>query len=348
LKISLQVFFGWKLCGICLCICALSLAPQKETLAAKPSTENVKTAERCAKGAIILGALREVRRNQAKLLDRERTGYFQRRADFATEDPRLQKLMLDKLYSSAPQVIDGFFSNSRPENLEKLFSIFSRQGRQVSGTLTDHLLLGILSTGPLHALESSRIDEFYEPLRRMLIKTHGKAIRRESNYRLLEGTQAGAANDVIMGILNEHFVEKVLRGSFDRARGDHLNADAKFYFMLVIFDRLVADTRRAYRARSRGGDLPSLSLDFETDPEDTQTSSLSPEAKDLLLELFSLLEKEDQDIFRRSFVDNKSDRLVAKDLGLPPGTLKSRIRRAKSRWAELLEEHEVSIDDFRQ
>lgn len=102
---------------------------------------------------------------------------------------------------------------------------------------------------------------------------------------------------------------------------------------------IARNLRIDYLRRQRPAEQIGLTLEEESDPSpDGEANLLASERDDTLREALANLSAEQATIVRLSFYQDKAHSEIARELGLPLGTVKSRVRLALARLRALLEE----------
>ena len=113
-------------------------------------------------------------------------------------------------------------------------------------------------------------------------------------------------------------------------------------------NRYVVQNRERKRTTSMdsppGGDEDAPARDFADDAIDPREAASGRELQRLLLERLQLLEPEWRDVLLLRFVEDQSYEEISDALGLPLGTVKSRINRARGMLKELMKD---VMDDLR-
>lgn len=149
--------------------------------------------------------------------------------------------------------------------------------------------------------------------------------------------------------LYEHFAPRVksflMKGGLPESQADELAQET----MLTVWDKAAlfnpvkasASTWIFTLARNKKIDqlrrrifqeTPSDALDLLETPDDSaEQSMMDSEAVEALAEAMDSLPEDQVDLLKKSFFENKSHGDIARETGLPLGTIKSRIRLALQR-----------------
>ncbi|MBV8191863.1 MAG: sigma-70 family RNA polymerase sigma factor [Alphaproteobacteria bacterium] len=117
--------------------------------------------------------------------------------------------------------------------------------------------------------------------------------------------------------------------SFDRRR-----ASAATWIYAIARNKRIDLARRASRPAIETDDWLAV---FATEEEDADKSVLAGQTYSRVKELLDDLSAEQLLVIRKAFFEDKTHSAIAHELGLPLGTVKSRIRLALSRLRERLE-----------
>jgi RNA polymerase sigma-70 factor (ECF subfamily) len=117
--------------------------------------------------------------------------------------------------------------------------------------------------------------------------------------------------------------------SFDRRR-----ASAATWIYAIARNKRIDLARRSARPVLSADDWLSV---FAVEEEDADKSVLTGQTYSRVKELLEGLSAEQLLVIRKAFFEDKSHSVIAQDLGLPLGTVKSRIRLALGRLREKLE-----------
>lgn len=117
--------------------------------------------------------------------------------------------------------------------------------------------------------------------------------------------------------------------SFDRRR-----ASAATWIYAIARNKRIDLIRRSNRPAIETDDWLAV---FAADEADADTSVLAGQTYSRVKELLEDLSAEQLLVIRKAFFEDKSHSVIAQELGLPLGTVKSRIRLALGRLRERLE-----------
>lgn len=117
---------------------------------------------------------------------------------------------------------------------------------------------------------------------------------------------------------------------------DPASQGAPAWIFTIARNLRIDGIRRSARA---GNALPEAELEYLADPSDSQEALLSmQDEKTRVAAAISRLSNQQSAAIRMSFVEDRPHSEIAEALGIPLGTVKSRIRLATSRLRDLLEE----------
>jgi RNA polymerase sigma-70 factor (ECF subfamily) len=117
--------------------------------------------------------------------------------------------------------------------------------------------------------------------------------------------------------------------SFDRRR-----ASAATWIYAIARNKRIDLARRSSRPAIEADDWLAV---FAADAEDADKSVLAGQTYSRVKELLDDLSAEQLQVIRKAFFEDKTHSVIAQELGLPLGTVKSRIRLALGRLREKLE-----------
>jgi RNA polymerase sigma-70 factor (ECF subfamily) len=120
--------------------------------------------------------------------------------------------------------------------------------------------------------------------------------------------------------------------SFDRAR-----ASAATWIYAIARNKRIDLARRAGRATIETEDWLTV---FAAEEEDADKSILAGQTYSRVKELLGSLSAEQLLVIRKAFFEDKTHTAIAEELGLPLGTVKSRIRLALGRLRDALEKEQ--------
>jgi RNA polymerase sigma-70 factor (ECF subfamily) len=140
------------------------------------------------------------------------------------------------------------------------------------------------------------------------------------------GTDAEVAQDVAQEALIRVWRKAA---SFDRRR-----ASAATWIYAIARNKRIDLARRSSRPAIEADDWLVV---FAADDEDADKSVLAGETYSRVKELLDDLSAEQLLVIRKAFFEDKTHSVIAQELGLPLGTVKSRIRLALGRLREKLE-----------
>lgn len=134
----------------------------------------------------------------------------------------------------------------------------------------------------------------------------------------------------------EELTQEVLLTVWERAgRFDPARASASTWIFTIARNKLIDMRRREERAP-----VPEQSEELALDEEVLLESTQSAERRERLARALAELPPEQAEVLRRFYLQGRSHGEVADALGLPLGTVKSRIRLALRRLRARLEEPE--------
>lgn len=136
--------------------------------------------------------------------------------------------------------------------------------------------------------------------------------------------------------LADDLVQDTLERALSRWYLKRDEGDLRAWLFAILRNHYLGDLRRA---RRRG---PHLALDAAAEPGMAPTQEHEAEVRDMLAALGQLPE-EQQSILLLVGVEDFSYQETARILGIPLGTVMSRLSRARSRLRELLEGGKVTI-----
>jgi RNA polymerase sigma-70 factor (ECF subfamily) len=114
-------------------------------------------------------------------------------------------------------------------------------------------------------------------------------------------------------------------------RLDHIDSDRERSFLIGVTVRLTANVRRAVSAKAELAD--ELNFERHVDPSPQPDELLDQmRLRAVLDEILSLLPTEQREVFVLSEIEGLSGPEVAAALGLPIGTVASRLHRARARF----------------
>lgn len=120
------------------------------------------------------------------------------------------------------------------------------------------------------------------------------------------------------------------------AQFDPASQGAPAWIFTIARNLRIDGIRRSARA---GVALPEAELEYLADPSESQEALLSiQDEKTRVAAAISRLSNQQSAAIRMSFVEDRPHSEIAKALGIPLGTVKSRIRLATNRLRDLLEE----------
>jgi RNA polymerase sigma factor (sigma-70 family) len=174
------------------------------------------------------------------------------------------------------------------------------------------LLAAVAEHGDRHAFDA--LFAFYAP--------------RINSYLLRSGADPATAEELVQDIMLTVWRRA---GEFD-----HRQAGVSTWIFTIARNRRIDQLRRDRYWRS-----PSLAADAEPAPA-APTDALfeAREASMLLREAIGALPPEQAELLRLAFFNDKSHGAIARERGMPLGTVKSRLRLALRRLRQFLEAHE--------
>jgi RNA polymerase sigma-70 factor, ECF subfamily len=120
--------------------------------------------------------------------------------------------------------------------------------------------------------------------------------------------------------------------SFDRAR-----ASAATWIYAIARNKRIDLARRAGRPAIEAEDWLTV---FAGEPEEADKSVLAGQTYSRVKELMAGLSADQLAVIRKAFFEDKTHTAIAEELGLPLGTVKSRIRLALGRLRDALEKEQ--------
>lgn len=118
---------------------------------------------------------------------------------------------------------------------------------------------------------------------------------------------------------------------------DPKRATASTWVFTILRNKRIDMLRRENRPDVDIDDVPERASDASSADEDYQTQ----QTRDLLLHAMDELPADQVEVLQKAFFEDKSHSVVAEELNLPLGTVKSRIRLALSRMRASLPEGQI-------
>jgi RNA polymerase sigma-70 factor (ECF subfamily) len=142
--------------------------------------------------------------------------------------------------------------------------------------------------------------------------------------------RGGSDADIAQEVAQEAMIRLWRKAaSFDRRR-----ASAATWIYAIARNKRIDLARRASRPAIETDDWLAV---FTTEEDDADKSILAGQTYSRVKELLDDLSADQLLVIRKAFFEDKTHSVIAQELGLPLGTVKSRIRLALSRLRERLE-----------